>query len=106
MRRKVYRVGGAKIGSARASHPFAVLTCSSNKLTIEIMILGTYNFNREQVVAIHKHTPGFFPGRGICIEHIVPEYPEDIMFFAAFENLTLLIEDIQNSGFIPRARKS
>jgi hypothetical protein len=44
--------GGARIGLMNATWPFAVLKVNSERIVLDVVILGTYTFRPDQVVKL------------------------------------------------------
>jgi hypothetical protein len=86
-------LGGARIGLANATWPFATLKAKKNKVTLRVLIFGTYSFSPEQVVNLETFR------RGVLIQHNVAEYPKHIVFWSV-KNPVAVIEDVLSLGFL------
>src|SRR5476651_1100977 len=73
---EVKETGGAKIGMAHTSKPFAVLTVNKNKLELNASVIGNLAFRPADVVSMTPSSQAF--GKGIQIRHSVSNYPENI----------------------------
>lgn len=95
--------GGATIGWVYATWPAAGLSVGEEVLSLNVGLLGSYTFRREQVVSVDSY--GFFPiiGGGIRIRHTVAEYPRHIVF-SCLRPPGSLIKRIHEVGFIPEGR--
>ena len=90
--------GGGRLGWFNASWPFVRLSVSVSHSTISGWLLGTYKFLPEQISKIEPYGSIPIIGKGIRIIHIVPEYPEKIIFWY-FGNPQQLIDRIKGTGF-------
>jgi hypothetical protein len=97
--------GGVRVGWANASWPLAKLSVSRVKLSISAMMLGTYTFTPDQIVALEPY--GSIPlfGRGIRILHSRSDYPEKIVFWC-FRRPERLLDEIRAAGFLPQASET
>ena len=95
--------GGIRIGWFHASWPFAKLSGDGNELRIKALFSGEYRFSPKQIISIEKTGSIPFLSQGIKINHIVKEYPENIIFYWGGSNSELLIKEIYNLGFHPEA---
>lgn len=91
--------GGARIGFANATWPFAKLRVDKNTLELKVQLLGNYVFGREDVISIEPF--GLIPviGRGIRINHRVGNYNKKIIFWT-MGNAEAVIERIRATGFL------
>lgn len=94
--------GGARVGWANATWPFAKLTATFDSLRVAVGVLGDYTFTPDTVVSITRYTEIPILGWGIQIQHCVPEYPARFIFWCAGSPDSLLA-GIRESGFEPRA---
>ena len=79
--------GGARIGLANATWPFAQLQIAPEQLVLQVKFLGTFTFTPNQVI---KVTPlGIIPffGKGVRIFHRVAGYPDKIVFWYLCANV-------------------
>jgi hypothetical protein len=93
-------LGGARVGWAKATWPFAMLTCSKDKLRLFVFPFGGYDFAPDQVKTLEEIM--YFPliGMGIRINHNVNDYPEKIIFWS-FRTPGNLLRHIRETGFMP-----
>jgi hypothetical protein len=91
--------GGAKIGMVSASWPFAILKVSRERLDLNATIVGRYVFRPGDIVSVEPY--GIIPviGRGIKINHRVPNYKKKVIFWS-FVNPDELIRRIRQTGFL------
>jgi len=97
--------GGARVGWANATWPLARLTATSNSLRVVVLLSGKYDFTPNTVVAITRYTMIPVLGWGIRIEHCVPEYPANFIFWC-LGNPDAVLRGIGEAGFQPRAPAS
>lgn len=91
---KVKVTGGARIGAANATWPFASLTVTKDKLQLNATIIGNLIFKPDDIVSIELYRIN-----GIKINHKVPEYKDRVVFWT-FSNSTNLIKKIEQTGFL------
>ena len=77
--------GGARMGIANATWPFATLRASSEALVLEVMFFGSFRFSPAQVVDVEPYYSLLIVGRGVRIRHSVSEYPETLIFWCFVE---------------------
>ncbi len=82
---------------------FVKLLVSADKLELRVGFLGRYAFRPEQVVSVTRVSWMLY--RGIRIEHCIPSYPRQIIFWYR-ANPEALLKRIRESGFEPRAPAS
>jgi hypothetical protein len=94
------KTGGASIGwMRRATWPFAELSATADKLTVEVSILGTYTFTSDQVLSVERYVIVPVLAWGVRIRHNLAEYPEKIIFWC-LNNPDDVLNGIRNAGFI------
>lgn len=93
---EVKKTGGAKIGWAHASSPFATLTVSSNKLELNASIIGNMVFKPSDVISIVPYSK--LASSGIQISHKVKNYNPVVVFLT--NNPKELILNILETGFL------
>lgn len=91
------KTGGARIGAVNATWPFATLTVTPEKLTINATILGNYVFKPSDIISIEPYSR--FLSQGIKINHKVASYKELIVFWS-FGDSNELIKRIEQTGFL------
>ena len=92
--------GGARIGWLNATWPMAKLIVQPSRIDLIVKSIGNYSFAKDQVISLNKYTVFPVIGRGIKIEHIIPEYPKKIIFWT-LDNPESIILQIQETGFLP-----
>ncbi len=88
--------GGARIGMANATWPFATLTVTKDRLDLNTSVFGNLAFTREDVITM-KYWSGFM-SRGIQIHHKVPGYKQKVIFWT-FGNPKRILAQIEDIGF-------
>ncbi|MCB9261655.1 MAG: hypothetical protein H6607_04705 [Flavobacteriales bacterium] len=79
--------GGARVGMANATWPFATLTISKNNITLKVRMFamlgvnGLLIFNPEDITSIKPLNGHFF--NGVRINHIVKKYEETVVFWTS-----------------------
>ncbi len=94
--------GGARVGWTNATWPLAQLSATSDKLTISIRVLGTYNFAPDQVSAVERYVMIPVLGWGIRIHHCNADCPKRVIFWY-LGNPDTVLRGIRDSGFLPVA---
>lgn len=91
--------GGARIGMANASYPFADLYVDKEILKINASIVGNLMFQPKDIISIEPYT--FIPliGQGIKINHRIENYNPKIIFWT-FKDPNLVIGEIKKTGFL------
>ena len=90
--------GGGSAGWVNASWPFATLRATADYLSLEIAMIGTYGFAREQIVSLEPYgrIPILF--RGLRLVHTRDDCPRQLIFWC-FGSPDRLIESIHRTGF-------
>jgi hypothetical protein len=94
--------GGARIGWVNATWPLARLSVADGALTVTALLLGTYTFAPDEVVALEA-LQSF--GYGIRIVHSRSDCPRNVVFWC-LRNPAGILADIERAGFTPRAPRS
>ena len=89
--------GGARIGRANATWPFATLTVNKDKLQLNATIIGNLVFKPDNIISIVPYS-GFI-SRGLKINHKVSEYNDPVVFWT-FSSPVKLIKMIEQTGFL------
>lgn len=90
--------GGARIGMANATFPFAKLKVNKEKLEINATIIGNLVFTTKDIISIEPYQQIPIIGKGLKINHRVPDYKEKVIFWT-FKNPEIIIEEIRKTGF-------
>lgn len=93
---EIEETGGANIGFAKATWPFAKLLVNKNELQLNASIIGNLYFRPSDVISIEPLT--LFSGTGIKINHRVGEYNEKVIFLTSRSRD--LIKRINDTGFL------
>lgn len=94
--------GGARIGIANASWPFATLKVSKEKLEVNASIVGNLVFGPNDVVSIKPYTVLPLIGQGIKINHRVDSYNQNVIFWT-FKDPLVVINQIMQVGFLNKS---
>jgi hypothetical protein len=90
--------GGARIGMANATWPFASLKVTSDRLDLNATIVGNLVFKPEDIISIEPYYMIPIIGQGIKINHRIPKYKEKVIFWT-FKNPNEVIRQIKQTGF-------
>jgi len=91
--------GGARIGMANATWPFATLKVTRNKLELNASIVGNLVFLPSNINSIEPYTQIPLIGQGIKINHTVDSYNKKVIFWT-FKNPETVINQIKHTGFL------
>lgn len=89
--------GGARIGSANATFPFAVLKVEKECLELNASVIGNLIFQPSDIISIEPYS-GIGP-QGLKIIHKVDSYNE-LVIFRTSKNINSLLEQIKETGFL------
>ena len=94
--------GGMRAGWVHSSWPLARLSVSPDRIYVEGLFVGRYEFGPTEVVALEP--VGLHPllGGGVRILHTRPDYPRSIVFGGGGSSQAL-VDRIRQAGFIPSA---
>lgn len=90
--------GGARIGMANATWPFASLKVSRDRLDLNATIVGNLVFKPGDIISIEPYYMIPIIGQGIKINHRIPKYNEKVIFWT-FKNPNEVINQIKQTGF-------
>ncbi|HMI04901.1 MAG TPA: hypothetical protein VK541_20600 [Pedobacter sp.] len=96
---KLEITGGARIGMANATWPFATLKVSKDKLELNASIIGNLVFQPKDVISIEAYTMIPLLGQGIKINHRIADYNIKVIFWT-FRNPSAVIDQINQTGFL------
>jgi hypothetical protein len=99
MNEKFTLTGGARIGMANATFPFADLYVDKEKLKINASIVGNLVFQPKDIISIKSHTSIPIIGNGIKINHRIENYDSEVIFWT-FKNPNSVISEIEKTGFL------
>lgn len=99
MSEKYTLTGGARIGMANASYPFADLYVDKDILKINASIVGNLMFQPKDVISIETYTLIPLIGQGIKINHRIEHYDSKVIFWT-FKNPNDVINEINKTGFL------
>jgi len=89
--------GGARIGRAKASWPFATLKVTKDKLELNASIVGNLVFKPSDIISIETNS-GFL-NKGLYLNHKVANYKDKVIFWT-FGDVNLLLQQIEQTGFL------
>ena len=92
----IEETGGAKIGLAHATWPFAKLTVNKNVLQLNASVIGNLYFRPSDIISIAPSS--FLSGAGIKINHRVEKYSSKVIFLTW--RSSDLISRIESIGFL------
>lgn len=96
---EIKETGGARIGMANATWPFATLTVNKEMLQLNAAIIGNLVFKPGDIVSIEPYTTILSFGKGIKINHRVGNYNQKVIFWT-MSNPAALIDKIKQTGFL------
>jgi|GEM_PF-285536 len=99
MNEKFTLTGGARIGRANATYPFADLYVDKNILTINASLIGNVAFAPKDIISIDPFSSVPILGRGIKINHRVENYNPKIIFWTC-QDPAFVINEIKKTGFL------
>jgi len=91
--------GGARIGMANATWPFATLRVNKDKLQLNTSFFGNLVFKPGDIVSIEPYMAIPLLGQGIKINHAVKSYNQKVIFWT-LEDPIDLIHRIKQTGFL------
>ena len=94
---EIKETGGARIGMANASWPFAKLIVNRDRLQLNAGIIGNLVFKPSDIESIEIDSS--FLGSGIKINHTVKNYNANVVF-QPMGSSTKLITRIEQTGFL------
>lgn len=96
--------GGARIGMANATWPFATLKVNKNQLELNATVIGNLVFQPSDIISIEPYTQIPFLGQGIKINHSVQTYNQKVIFWT-FQNPHSVLEQIRQTGFLAHSNQ-
>jgi len=99
MNEKYTLTGGARIGMANASFPFADLYVDKQILKINASIVGNLVFQPKDIISIKPHKSFPIIGNGIKINHRIENYNSEVIFWT-LKNPNSVIAEIEKTGFL------
>ena len=91
--------GGARIGSANATYPFANLFVDKDVLKINASIVGNLIFQPQDIISIEPYKMIPILGHGIKINHRIENYNPKVIFWT-FRDPNFVINEIKKVGFL------
>lgn len=99
MNEKFTLTGGARIGMANATFPFADLYVDKEILKINASIVGNLVFQPKDIISIKPYRSFPIIGNGIRINHRIENYDSEVIFWT-FKNPNFVISEIEKTGFL------
>jgi len=96
---EIKETGGARIGNANATWPFATLIVNKNELELKAGIIGNLVFKPSDVTSIERYVQIPLIGQGLKINHSVSGYNPKVIFWT-MGNITELLRRIEQTGFL------
>jgi len=93
--------GGARIGRANATYPFANLYVDENMLKINASLVGNLVFQPQDIISIKPYSSVPIIGRGIKILHRVENYNQHVVFWTMTDP-EIVISEIKKTGFLEK----
>lgn len=93
--------GGARIGRANATYPFANLYVDENTLKINASLVGNLIFQPQDIISIKPYSSVPFIGKGIKILHRVDNYNQHVVFWTTTDP-EFVISEIKKTGFLEK----
>ncbi|NAY90288.1 hypothetical protein GTQ34_00010 [Muricauda sp. JGD-17] len=91
--------GGARVGMANATFPFATLRVNKDSLELNASIVGNLSFRPSDIISIEPYTMIPIIGQSIKINHRVSSYKERVIFWT-FKNPNSVVRQIRETGFL------
>lgn len=89
--------GGASVGMARATWPFATLKVTKKRLELNATIIGNLVFKPSDITSIE--VVDGLGARSLKINHKVANYKNKVVFHASGD-IRLLLKQIEQTGFL------
>ncbi|MEO7977215.1 hypothetical protein [Flavobacterium sp.] len=99
MTEKFTLTGGARIGMANASYPFADLYVDKEVLKINASIVGNLVFQPKDIISIEAYNSIPIIGNGIKINHRIEKYNSKVIFWT-LKNPNRVLSEIKKTGFL------
>lgn len=96
--KKFELTGGARIGMANATWPFATLKVNKEKLELNASIIGSLVFKPKDIFSIEIYKMIPLLGQGIKINHRISKYNQKVIFWTLRDPSTV-IDQIRQTGF-------
>lgn len=93
--------GGARIGMANATFPFATLKVNKDRLELNASLVGNLTFQPTDIISIEPYTMIPILGQGIKINHKVSNYKERVIFWT-FKDPNSVVRQIEETGFLSK----
>lgn len=97
--------GGARVGMANATFPFATLKVNKDRLELNASIVGNLTFQPSDIISIESYTMIPILGQGIKINHNVSAYKEKVIFWT-FKDPNSVVRQIKETGFLNKGNTS
>ena len=91
--------GGARIGMANATFPFATLKVNKDRLELNASLIGNLVFQPQDIISIETYSQIPIIGHGIKINHRVSNYKQKVIFWT-FKDPKEVLSQIKDTGFL------
>lgn len=99
MSEKFTLTGGARIGNANASFPFAKLDVDKNVLKINASIVGNLVFQAKDIIELKPYKSIPIIGNGIKVIHRIENYSSEVIFWT-MKDPNIVLKEIEKTGFL------
>lgn len=99
MNEKFTLTGGARIGKANASFPFAKLEVDKNVLKINASIIGNLIFRPKDIIELKPYKSIPVIGNGIKVIHRIENYSSEVIFWT-MKDPNIVLKEIEKTGFL------
>ncbi len=99
MNEKFTLTGGARIGMANATFPFANLLVTKDVLKINASLIGNLVFQPQDIISIEPYTRIPVIGQGIKINHRIEKYKSKVIFWTT-KDPHFVLSEIKRVGFL------
>ncbi|MTH14659.1 hypothetical protein [Flavobacterium sp. LC2016-01] len=105
MTEKFTLTGGARIGMANASYPFADLYVDKDVLKINASIVGNLVFQAKDIIELKAYRSIPIIGNGIKVIHRIEKYNQEVIFWT-FKDPKFVLNEIEKTGFLNNTNSS
>ncbi|RED26798.1 hypothetical protein BD847_0723 [Flavobacterium cutihirudinis] len=99
MTEKFTLTGGARIGRANATYPFADLYVDKDVLKINASIVGNLVFQPKDIIELKEYKSIPLIGNGVKVIHRIENYSKEVVFWT-FKDPRFVLNEIKKTGFL------